>query len=430
MLLRLVVLLRFSVENHGSIRERQELVLVPSKLSDTESGLIDCPAAEQGKLLPAIVIYGPNASGKTQLVSAMDLMKSHVLLSFIHDSPDKTTIRNPFALDDQSRQNITHFSIDFILENVRYQYGFELSDSLFTSEWLFSFPKNRQKVLFERSKKGFYFNRDLKGRNKIVSDLTRENSLFLSTAAQYNHKFLMKVFEYFRSIRIDKSIATNAAEVSMKLQDAKTDSRVVSFLQSIGTGVIDFKKEDIELSADDLAISNAFMSAFSKIKNFEKETFKVNDKLTKIQLAHASNKGEKVFFDLEVESAGTRRLLLLLGRIFRALDEGAVFILDEIDASLHTQVCEGILALFSMPEINTKGAQLIATTHDTNLLRSQYLRRDQVWFTEKNKEGATELFPLTDIRTRKDDNIEKGYLQGRFGAVPGPVRFDDLLKVN
>lgn len=424
------MLLRFSVENHGSIRERQELVLVPSKLSDPEGGLINCPAAEQGKLLPAIVIYGANASGKTQLISALDLMRSHVLLSYAHGSPDSGTVRNPFALDDDFKHRPTQFNIDFIMGNIRYQYGFELTDDEFVSEWLFSFPKNRQKVLFERSKIGFYFNRDLKGRNKIISDLTRPNSLFLSTAAQNNHKFLMEISTYFRSIRIDKSIATSVADVSMKLQDAKTDERVVTFLRSIGTGVVDFRQEEKDLSEVDQEISNAFITAFSKLTIAKSAELKVPDKQHTISLAHTSCSGEKVFFDLENESAGTRRLLMLLGRIFRSIDEGTLFVLDEIDASLHTQVCEGILALFSMPEINTKGAQLIATTHDTNLLQSQFLRRDQVWFTEKNKEGATELFPLTDIRSRKGDNIEKGYLQGRFGAIPGPVRFKELLRAN
>ena len=123
------------------------------------------------------------------------------------------------------------------------------------------------------------------------------------------------------------------------------------------------------------------------------------------------------------ESAGTRRLLQILYDCFHALDNGTLLVIDEIDVSLHTQACEAILYLFSEPKINTKGAQLIATTHDTNLLRSPYLRRDQIWLTEKNAGGATELYSLADIKTRGEDNFELGYLQGRYGAVPftGPV---------
>ena len=147
-----------------------------------------------------------------------------------------------------------------------------------------------------------------------------------------------------------------------------------------------------------------------------------------LRFAHRRCDGADVNFTADMESDGTRRLLYMLAPVFHALDNGTLLIVDELNAHLHTQVCEAVLALFSSPETNPKGAQLIATTHDTNLLRSPYLRRDQVWFAEKDRDGATHLFPLTDIRTRKGDNLEKGYLQGRYGAVPYAGSVRDLLK--
>ncbi len=146
-----------------------------------------------------------------------------------------------------------------------------------------------------------------------------------------------------------------------------------------------------------------------------------------IEFAHRGLTGEPIYLGLNRESAGTRRLLILLSRAFQALDRGAPMVIDELDLSLHTQACEAVLALFSSPKTNPKGAQLIATTHDTNLLRSTLLRRDQIWFTDKDEEGATHLYPLTDIRTRKGDNIEKGYLQGRYGAIPFAGPISDLI---
>ena len=137
--------------------------------------------------------------------------------------------------------------------------------------------------------------------------------------------------------------------------------------------------------------------------------------------------GEPVYLDMADESEGTRRLLRLLIPMFRALDTGAVMVVDELDASLHTHACEMLIELFSSPKTNPKGAQLIATTHDTNLLRSRHLRRDQIWLTEKDTEGATHLYPLTDFRTREGDNLERGYLQGRFGAIPFSGRIADIL---
>ena len=127
---------------------------------------------------------------------------------------------------------------------------------------------------------------------------------------------------------------------------------------------------------------------------------------------------EAAYLELGMESAGTLRLLMVLSLVYRALDDGTPVVIDELDASLHTLASEAVVQLFCSKETNPKGAQLIATTHDTNLLASQMLRRDQVWFTEKDAYGATLLFPLTEIRTRSGDNFEKGYLQGRYGAVP------------
>ena len=138
----------------------------------------------------------------------------------------------------------------------------------------------------------------------------------------------------------------------------------------------------------------------------------------KIQFGHKAKNGNIVFFDVEMESLGTKRIIGLLMSALHAVKHGNVFIIDELDASLHTKLAEKLIQLFQNKETNPKGAQLIATTHDTNLMSSAHLRRDQIWFTEKNPEQATQLYPLTDFNTRKEGNIEKGYLQGRYGAIP------------
>ena len=137
-----------------------------------------------------------------------------------------------------------------------------------------------------------------------------------------------------------------------------------------------------------------------------------------IELAHRGRDGRAVYLDMDRESSGTRRLLVILNRVFGALDGGHPVFIDGLDAGLHPHAGEAVLRLFCCPRSNRNGAQLVATTHDTHLMKSPVLRRDQVWFTEKNPDGATELYPLTDLRTRKGDNLELGYLQGRYGAVP------------
>ena len=194
---------------------------------------------------------------------------------------------------------------------------------------------------------------------------------------------------------------------------------VIDFLTSINTGVIGYKKKEAEIPGKGRAMQREI---FAIVEKFSGGSIKIepdeDDKHIAIELAHRGRQGEPVYLDLDSESAGTRRLLIVLGLAYQALDKGTPLCIDEVDASLHTYASEAILKLFCRPEINRNGAQLIATTHDTNLMKSSCLRRDQLWFTEKTWEGATELYPLTDIRTRKGDNVELGYLQGRFGAIP------------
>ena len=194
----------------------------------------------------------------------------------------------------------------------------------------------------------------------------------------------------------------------------------------MNTGVVDYRQREVELPEEIRAVRQELATVLKKITdNPDDIEMDEDDKHVILELAHRGRDGEAIFLDLDLESAGTRRLLIVLGLAYRALDRGWLVCVDELDASLHTQASEAVLKLFCSRERNPKGAQIIATTHDTNLLKSSVLRRDQVWFTEKDPEGSTQLYPLTDIRTRKGDDIRRGYLQGRYGAIPfGGVPLD------
>ena len=190
---------------------------------------------------------------------------------------------------------------------------------------------------------------------------------------------------------------------------------------------MDYRRQESELSEQILEMVKILDSVMEKYSKEEFETdFPDDYKRVEIELGHIGKDNNKIYFPLERESAGTRRLLIILHQAFQVLDEGSILVIDELDASLHTHACGALLELFSSPRTNPKGAQLIATTHDTNLMRSPCLRRDQVWLTEKDAGGATHLYPLTDIRTRKGDNIELGYLQGRYGAIPSDTPISEL----
>ncbi len=414
------MLLRFGVSNHLSIRDSQELSFVPSSLKDESAGLIDCPAAPNGSLLPAAVIYGPNASGKSNLINALHTMRSMVLWSQTKGEPGGGLPHRPFKLDPACSQKPSHFDIDFVVDGVRHHYGFKASSKAFEAEWLYAFPKSQRRTLFERGEGDtFNFQRGLKGQNNDIAGLTRPNSLYLSAAAQNSHEQLSKVFQFFQSILAVRAIAVESEMASLQLTEREMDHRVIDFLKKINTGVAAYRRKETEFPEDVRAARQEMFALVKRLVgpqvDFEKD---LRDKHVTIELAHHGRDGELVYLELDRESAGTRRLLILLGLAYKALDEGRLLCVDELDASLHTQAGEEVLKLFCSPETNPKGAQLIATTHDTNLMQSPVLRRDQVWLTEKDTEGATQLYPLTDYRTRKGDNIERGYLQGRYGAVP------------
>ena len=419
------MLLRFGVSNHLSIRDFQELSFAASSLKDRDKGLIPCTAAPKGTVVPAAVIYGANASGKSNLVNAMGTMRWMVSSSQTRGEPGGGVPRQPFKLDPACAEGPSRFELDFVIDGIRHHYGFEASDDTFDSEWLYDFPGSRRRMLFEREGGEFRFGRGLKGRNAVIADLTRSNSLYLSAAAQNGHEQLSQVSGYFRSVHGIYATAFPGVVVSAHLAEKETDDRVIDFLGKIGTGVVDYRQKEAEYADEIEAVQRDVLTAMKKRGDVPADLGAAmgGDWRTAIELAHRDQNDEKVYFDLDLESAGTRRLLFVLGFAFQALDEGTFLFVDELDASLHTQAAEAVLRLFCSPETNPKGAQLVATTHDTNLMRAPVLRRDQLWFTEKGADGATRLYPLTDIRTRKGDDIEKGYLQGRYGAVP----FDDPL---
>ena len=416
------MLLRFRVSNHLSFRDLQEVSFVASSLKERNGYLIDCTAVPNNSVVPAAVVYGANASGKSNLVDAMQTMWAMVLRSHTKGDPGGGVARQPFRLDPECQQAATQFDIDFVAEGTRYHYGFQATDEAFVSEWLDVYPKAYRRLAFSRDSSEFTFGRWLKGQNSSIAKLTRPNSLFLSAAAQNGHEQLSKIFAYFRSIRIVRDIAVQGTELMTRLTREALDRRVIDLLGRLGTGVVDFRRTEGRNSEQFLQVFRPLAESAGKSTDAFLEELKMGDMKTVVELVHRGRDNEPIPLDLDRESAGTRRLLAVMGIVYRALDEGTPVLMDELDASLHTHASEAVLRLFCSAKSNPKGAQLLATTHDTSLMKSSSLRRDQLWFTQKDAEGATQIYPLTDFKTRWGDNFELGYLQGRYGAVP----FEDV----
>ena len=415
------MMLRFSVSNHLSIRDSQELLFPASSLKDQTYGLIECRAVPSGFVVPTVVLYGANASGKSNMVDAFTTMRTMVLHSHIRGEPNGGVPRRPFRLDPASFQTRSHFEIDFVFDDVHHRYGFEAGDESFESEWLYAFPKSYRRTLFERKGSEYRFGRWLKGRNDTIAALTRSNSLYVSAAAQNGHEYLSMVYEYFRSMRIVRNISVPGSMVSARLAAEEPDPRVIDFLEKLNTGVVGYRKNETVLSDVERTLKREITAITRKFSEDEIIVEGNLDRDIAIELAHRDCDGKTVYFELDQESAGTRRLLVLLAQVFRTLDDGVPLFIDELDASLHTHACKSVLDLFGSPETNPKGAQVVATSHDTNLMSLPNLRRDQLWFIEKDSSGATRLYPLTDYKVRKGDNVGRWYLEGRYGATPIPA---------
>lgn len=431
------MLLRFSVRNHLSIKDTQELSFIKSALNGPEEGVLTTPALPKDKVLPAAIIYGPNASGKSNILDALNFMRHSVLESQRRWAPDGGVPRQPFLLNRACINTPSRFEMDFDIEGVRHSYGFACTSSEFVEEWLYASPVGYQRMLFERSgpkpddvKFGTYFT----GQKQTIAQLMRPNSLFLSAAFQNNHPMARKAVSAFQKIRVRSSLSTAPSELEMLLKDSEFDLRIMSFLAEIGTGITKHRQVESEHPDEVRRTVRTVMQAIwseaeKKPSDDERQSFFESlGKEVKIEFAHKSEDGTDVFIAAAKESAGTRRLIPLLQDVMIALDRGSVCVIDEIDASLHTQVCDAIIALFTNPATNPKGAQIIATTHDTNLLNASNLRRDELWMVEKSPGGASELYSLADVKIRDTENFERGYLHGRYGAVPFAGSAADLIK--
>jgi AAA15 family ATPase/GTPase len=407
------MLLRFGVSNYRSISDYQELLLAASPIKEHQVYVISVNGLDS-KILPAIGIYGANASGKSNVLQAFAFMRLMLLKSHANGSATGGIARIPFQLDPEVLKQPSHFDCDVLIDNVRYHYGFVVDDDRVREEWLYAYPSKHRQVWFHRKyneEPSFYFGKFLKGKNKTIEALTRDNSLFLSAAAQNNHKQLSKIYRYFEENYFFRLNAEHGFEhlETAYLDKGMIKTRIIEFLKRADTGIVEAQVEKREGTVTDKSIIENIRTALGS------ENASVNDTL---RFGHQSLGFNSIFLKLGDESRGTLQLLTLLGPLFEALESGKVIIIDELDTSLHSLLSLQLLKLFNSPSSNKGGAQLIFTTHDTNLLGGEGLLCSQIWLTEKDKKGATHLYPLTDIRTRHTDNFETGYLQGYFGGIP------------
>lgn len=419
-------LLRFRVANHRSLRDEQELSFVASSFAKDDPRLLH-PKGLDDAVLPVCAMYGANASGKSNVMHALAFMRHAVVSSHRLWDPTGGIPNDPFVLADKPLK-ASAFIIDVILHGVRYEYGFELDSHSVLEEWLHAWPNGRKQEWFSREKSDFTFNRSLRGENKTIESLTRTNSLFLSAAAQNNHEQLTPLFQWFSTYLLGGGNSVFSAAGVRQASPSERAHRQLPWWKQFATSAPSKSVEKLRaqvttlLRAADLGIEDFRVS--KEDLDDEEPTKDLDSRGRRRQLlSFAHRAGDRLaWLDLNDESTGTQSVVGLIPSLVSLLTRGGVLLIDELN-TLHPMLTLAILQIFQDPERNPRGAQLFFNTHDSTLLGNLLvdpapLRRDQIWFTEKDKDGATHLYPLTDYAPRAAENLERGYLQGRYGAVP------------
>ena len=428
------MLIKFSVRNYKVFREQVELSLIASSYDkdSNEENIIEVPKFGL-HLLKSAVVYGANASGKSKLIEALSFMRYFVRSSSKDKQKGDDIPVEPFRLSTLSENEPSEFEVTFIYGDVIYRYGFEATEREIISEWLYYRPNTKEVELFYRDRQQFELhkrsfsgivNQMVKGKN------IRENALLLSVAAQFNDERTGNVLEWFNDLRIISGLREEGYQgFTMGLADqAAYKVKILNLLKEADLGIDDIATKDFD-------IQDLPKDMPEVLKEFIRE--KAKDEKTKLFSAVQTSHNKynefnqivgKVLFSMDDdESSGTNKFFALTGPILEVLEEGSVFVVDELDAKMHPKLVCAIVNLFHSLTTNPKNAQLICNTHDTNLLSSNNFRRDQIWFTEKNRYGAATLYSLADFKVRHSENFEANYIQGKYGAIPYLGNFSRLF---
>lgn len=419
------MLIEFKVKNFRSIRDEQTLSLVATKANkELPDCIIDKPLKGMAGLqfLKGAALYGANASGKSNVLLALNYLANLIENSATELKPRDSTEAEPFKLDQNCITEPSEFEVTFEFDGVRYLYGVAVTPQRIIEESLFAYPEGRAQCWCHRSynkETGLYdwdkparaFKRDLK-----LQDYTKENVLFLSQGADLNHQQLTQVYMWFKTqlrfvtLSADDNGIHPGATLDL-LNNPNTRDRVISLLKSADFGITDVESAEHEFDIDSLKQGSvpAVLRKKADGKFIE----------TKINLLHLDNSSSPISMSYEEEeSAGTRRFFSLIGPWLDTLEKGYTVFIDEIDTSLHPLLVRELLKLLFSAKSNPNGAQIVFTTHNPVFLDKTLLRRDQIWFTEKDDSGATSLYPLTDYKERNQAAIGKRYLSGVYGGVP------------
>jgi len=424
----------FSFENYRSFKEMNALNMTAAKIKSKNSKIDEDNVFDikKEKLLKTKAIYGANASGKSNAINALSDFFMIIVEEATNRQKNISNMLEPFHLASETENKPTFFQLIFILDEVKYRYGFEADKKKVHSEWLHATPKEREVTLFIRNNNSYtniskkHFN-ELNKTIKLIGneqEVVDEQTLLLPTLSSFGFtKLSQKIIDGF------KQMATDTFNKQYKALDKSN----VSYNQTVNLLVkaIEEFKKGYSINFDEILSLLNFADRDIKDLGFRKLRNENSIGVFKNQYNRMGQKTKSVGFDfLYTASEGTIRFFTLLADILHTLKTGSVLLLDEIDRSLHPLLSKKIIELFNSKH-NKNNAQLIFTTHDTNLLSHNLMRRDQIDFVEKDKYGASHLYSLVNFKgVRNTDSFEKDYLQGKYGAIPFLGNFAETFNLD
>lgn len=423
------MLIEFSVGNYRSFKEKVTFSMLAAnrvakdkQLDDNNVFAVD----DNLKLLKSAAIYGANASGKTNIAKALSFMKWFMINSSKETQSTEEINVERFRLSTETENEPSFFEIIFLLDGQRYRYGFEAAPNQVVSEWLYYVPKLKETKLFERENQKISSTKTYKADG--IQQKTRHNALFLSVSAQFNVEIAEKILSFLKNnLKVLSGLKDTSLSYTVNcLIESEHKNEIIQLIQKLDLGIGELEIKQTEITDDSWPDKMPDELKNLIIKN-------AGGKATSINTVHKKfdrdgNEISTELFNLKKqESEGTQKLFALAGPIVDALKGGKVFIVDELDARLHPLISLAIVELFNSNETNPNNAQLIFMTHDTNLLSNKVFRRDQIWFAEKNRQGATDLYSLAEYKVRNDASFESDYIKGRYGAIPYIGKLNHLV---
>ncbi len=400
------MLIEFTVGNYRSFKDPVTLSMVAANLVSQDKSVDEnnvFTVDSKLSLLKSAAIYGANASGKSNLAKALRFMVLFMVNSSRETQSTDTIGVEPFLLSTETETQASFFELVFLIEGQKYRYGFEATAERVVTEWLYTVPKSRETNLFDRTLTGIKSSKSFQASG--IEPRTRPNALFLSVCAQFNVAIAERILNWLKNnLRITSGLDHG---------DEYLRYTISQLGQSIDRDEIIDLIKGLDLSISDIRVSNQEFKGEQDlkrkplVKTLHKRFNSQNEVISDIAL----------FFEFH-ESEGTQKIFALAGMLIHVLKKGETLIIDELDAKLHPLITRSIIELFHKPESNPNHAQLIFMTHDTNLLSNKIFRRDQIWFTEKDRYGATALYSLAEYNVRNDASFESDYIKGKYGGIP------------